>query len=188
MDKYYFTDFRTFERAQSVNAANEIQRGVTLDAVFGDPGHHVATQVLKDGIYGYRLYGNVSYFGVADLTVDTTVFCSSTEGNTSKFNSPGWVGGFGCTENIDETLFPTRNSNINSGQGRVTFEVPATSGATVQQASTTVTSSSMPANVAASDTSASALQLLTLGGISAAGVAGVFGIRSMRQHRRLKDL
>ncbi|HKU48589.1 MAG TPA: hypothetical protein VJP79_01440 [Nitrososphaera sp.] len=201
VDKYYFTDFGAFDRAQSVDDATEVQKGITVGSVFGDPGHYMARQVINDGIYGYRLYGNISYFGVANMTVDSTVFCTSSEGNTTKFNSAGWSGGFGCPENIDNVLFPTKNSNVNSGNGRVSLEVPAaSSSATVQQASTTITGGSAsttaavaPTDVAATTTesaSTSALQLLTFGGIPAAAVAvaALFGVRSYRQNRRIKDI
>jgi hypothetical protein len=187
VDKYYFNGFRTFNRAKSVNDATEIQKRVTLAEVFGDPGHYIARQVQKDGIYGYRLYGTVNYFAVEELKIDTTVFCSSTDGDTDKFNSPGWFGGFGCTERIDEILFPTKNSSVNSGQGRVTFEVPATNGATIQQASTTVPAGST-SNIAVAETSSTATQLLMIAGIPIAAAVGIFGIRSVRHNRRLKEL
>jgi hypothetical protein len=68
--------------------------------------------VVADGIYGYRLYGNISYFGVANVTINSTVFCTSSddEGNTTKFNSPGWSGSFGCPQDIDTIAFPTNNT------------------------------------------------------------------------------
>jgi hypothetical protein len=113
VDKYYFTDMKAFNNATSVNNATEIQRNVTLGTVFGDPGHYIARQVQKDGIYGYRLYGTISYFSVGNLDVNSTVFCKSTEGNTTKFNSPGWSEGFGCTEDIDKILFPQKNNDVN---------------------------------------------------------------------------
>jgi hypothetical protein len=189
VDKYYFSDFKTFDRAGSLDSATEVQKGVVLSSVFGDPGHYVARQVQKDGIYGYRLYGTISYFGAADLNIDSTVFCSSSEGNTRKFSSPGWFGGFGCTENIDKILFPTKNNNVNSGNGRVTFEVPGTNGATVQHASTTSTGTSLPTNVAATETpSISGMQFLILAGIPAAGIAGVFVVRNFRHNKKLSDL
>ncbi|MEW5841384.1 hypothetical protein [Nitrososphaera sp.] len=106
-DKYYFKDIKSFARAKSVNDADAIVKGVNVGAVFGETGHYVTRQVQKEGIYGYRLYGNISYFGVAQVPVDSTVFCRSSQGDTSsRFNSPGWAGGFGCTENISGQAFP----------------------------------------------------------------------------------
>jgi len=117
VDKYYFSDFKTFSKAKSLKDATETETGVAVGSVFGDPGHYLARQVVKDGIYGYRLYGTVNYFSVATLNVDSTVFCKSGNGDTTKFNSPGWVGSFGCPENIDDILFPENNSDVNLGKG-----------------------------------------------------------------------
>ncbi len=197
VDKYYFKDFATFKKAKSVKDATEIEKGVTLGGVFGDAGHYVARQVQKDGIYGYRLYGTIHYFSVQELKVDTTVFCRSTEGDTAKFNSPGWFGGFGCTDDIDDILFPTRNSDVNNSGERKTFDVPALNGAAVQQTSLPTDGSlgaSSTTNIAAASTSPitanqalaspSLLQLLAMFGVPAAAIAGIVGIRSIRQIRR----
>jgi hypothetical protein len=109
-DKYYFKDIKSFEAAESVGDADAIEEGVTVGAVFGEDGQYLARQVQQPGIYGYRLYGNVSYFGVATVPIDTTVFCRSDEGDTSKFNSDGWGGSFGCTQSIDDSRFPERGA------------------------------------------------------------------------------
>ena len=111
-DKYYFTDLQSFDNARSVDDADEIQEGIDVGAVFGETGRYLARQVVADGIYGYRLYGNISYFGVANVTINSTVFCTSSddEGNTTKFNSPGWSGSFGCPPDIDTIALPTNNT------------------------------------------------------------------------------
>jgi hypothetical protein len=114
LDRYYFRDFRTFERASSVESATEVEKGIPLGGVFGQPGTYSVGQVVTDGIYGYRVYGTIDYFGVAQLPVDATVFCASSEGNTTKFNSPGWVGSFGCVDDIGSLLFPENNSAVNA--------------------------------------------------------------------------
>ncbi|MEO9295006.1 MAG: hypothetical protein ABI347_05345 [Nitrososphaera sp.] len=105
-DRYYFKDLRSFNKAKSVADADSVAKGTTIGAVFGDAGHYMARQVQKAGIYGYRIYGNVSYFGVASVPIDSVVFCKSNDGNTTKFNSPGWSGGFGCTQDINSIAFP----------------------------------------------------------------------------------
>lgn len=151
-DKYYFKDFASFEKVDSVDDADAIEEGVTVGGVFGDAGHYVARQVQQPGIYGYRLYGNVSYFGVSTVPIDTTVFCRSNEGDTSKFNSDGWAGGFGCTGSIDDSRFPER-----SAVSRVSAEPE-------QQTSTVVQDN---------------VSLLL--GIPIAAVAGVLGWRSLRK-------
>lgn len=113
-DKYYFTDFQSFDNARSVDDADEILEGIDVGAVFGETGRYLARQVVADGIYGYRLYGNMSYFGVANVTIDSTIFCTASddEGNTTKFNSPGWSGSFGCPQDIDTIAFPTNNTAL----------------------------------------------------------------------------
>src|ERR687895_1289736 len=103
-DKYYFTDFESFDSATSVEDADEIDEGVDVGEVFGETGSYLARQVVADGIYGYRLYGDISYFGTANVTIDSTIFCSAIDeeeaGDTIKFNSPGWSGSFGCPQDI----------------------------------------------------------------------------------------
>jgi hypothetical protein len=113
-DKYYFTDLQSFESATSVDDADEIEEGIDVGAVFGETGSYLARQIVADGIYGYRLYGNISYFEAANVTIDSTIFCSFSdeEGNTTKFNSPDWSGSFGCPRDIDTIAFPTNNSAL----------------------------------------------------------------------------
>lgn len=114
-DKYYFTDLESFNSATSVEDADQIQEGIDVAEVFGETGSYLARQIVADGIYGYRLHGNVSYFGVGNVTIDSTIFCESSEeegGNTTKFNSPGWLGSFGCPQNIDTIAFPTNNTAL----------------------------------------------------------------------------
>jgi hypothetical protein len=117
IDKFYFEDINSFNNADSVEDADEKEKGVSLSGVFGDPGHYITRQVTDDGIYGYRLYGTVNYFSVAELEIDTTVFC--TEGgeggggaDTSKFNSPGWFGAYGCHADIENIFFPEDLKNV----------------------------------------------------------------------------
>jgi hypothetical protein len=116
VDKYYFNDIKSFSKAKSPAKADEVQKGVNVISVFGDPGHYMAGQVQKAGIYGYRLYGTISYYGIASVPIDTTVFCKSDSGNTTKFNSPGWSGGYGCTDDIRDSAFPQKNDLANSNE------------------------------------------------------------------------
>jgi hypothetical protein len=158
VDKYYFQDIRAFNRATTPLDATEVQLNVTLGGVFGEPGHYLSRQVQKDGIYGYRVYGTIDYFGVAQVPIDTTVFCNAgVQGNTGKFNSEGWHGSYGCTEKIDNTLFPKSNAavisaSLESGDGEI------------QQA-------------AAGE---STLQLLSMAGISGTAAAAFFGMRRLK--------
>jgi hypothetical protein len=107
VDKYYFEDFDSFNAASSPNDADDIQTGVPLPEAFGDKGHYLTRQIQQPGIYGYKLSGTINYYGVAQVPVSTTVFCSLAGHDTTKFNSPGWFGGFGCTENIEDIYFPS---------------------------------------------------------------------------------
>lgn len=115
-DKYYFTDLESFNRATSVEDADQIQEGVDVNEVFGETGRYLDRQLIADGIYGYRLYGNISYFGAGNVTIDSTIFCSVSNeeegGNTAKFNSPDWSGSFGCPQDIDTIAFPTNNTAL----------------------------------------------------------------------------
>jgi hypothetical protein len=186
VDKYYFKDFAAFKKAKTLQDATETEKNITVGSLFGDPGHYLARQVQKNGIYGYRLYGTIHYFGVAELHVDTTVFCRSPEGSTAKFNSPGWFGGFGCTEDIDDTLFPEKNSDVNPSKSnaKATFEVPSSSveqGTQVKQVSNDATAT--PSLL----TSIGSLQFMAMVGISAAGLATVAGFRGLKQRRNRQN-
>jgi len=166
-DKYYFKDIRSFERAGSPEDADAIEEGVDVRGVFGEAGHYLARQVQKPGIYGYHVYGTIDYFGVSSISIDTTVFCSSPDGDTTKFNSPGWSGSFGCTENINDSIFPGKPV-------RSTNNTAATT-----EGETVVASAqySVPAQSTESQTWDPAILL----GIPIVGLAGVFGWRSLRK-------
>lgn len=107
VDKYYFRDIESFQNAQSPEDADAIERNVPLDPVFGQPGLFYNRQIVDEGIYGYTIRGAINYYGVALVPIEpATIFCSSEEGDTSRFNSEGWVGSFGCVENIKDIFFP----------------------------------------------------------------------------------
>jgi len=111
VDAYYFKNSTIFDKAKKVVGASYKKLNVPLSEVYGDPGHYVAREVQIPGIYGYRLHGTINYFNVGTVPIDSTVFCSGlvVNGNnvdTSKFNSPGWFGGYGCTEDITDIFFP----------------------------------------------------------------------------------
>lgn len=107
VDKYYFKNIESFENAQSPEDADAIEQNVPLTPVFGQPGLYYDRQIVEEGIYGYTLSGTINYYDVALVPLaPTTKFCTSQEGDTSKFDSPGWVGSFGCVENIKDIFFP----------------------------------------------------------------------------------
>jgi len=107
VDKYYFKNIKSFENAQSLDDADAKELNVPLTAVFGQPGLYFNRQVIDPGIYGYTLRGVINYYGVASVPIEeTTKFCTSEEGDTSKFDSPGWTGSFGCPISIKDIFFP----------------------------------------------------------------------------------
>ncbi len=186
VDKYYFKNAKSFEKAESVKDADEIQKGVVVGSVFGDPGHYMARQVEKPGIYGYRLYGTINYFDVAKIDIDSTVFCSSSEGDTSKFNSKGWGGGYGCTEDIRDTFFPSKGKK--DGDKKASFELDINNAeiqnvaleSTANEAyAMTLTDSKQPEQAA---NTTYAYQML-LAGLPIAAIAGFFGYKSRRKSK-----
>jgi hypothetical protein len=117
IDKYYFRDFESFQNATSPEQADQVEQNITVGEVFGEPGQYRALQIVQPGIYGYRLYGTINYFEVADVPIDTIFFCApnSEDGisaNTSKFNSGGWEGEYGCVSDINDIYFPTDNDQM----------------------------------------------------------------------------
>jgi hypothetical protein len=169
LDRYYFGDIRAFNRASSPEDATEVDQGIGLGGVFGEPGVYSVRQVVKEGIYGYRVYGTIDYFGVAKMPIDSTVFCATPVGNTSKFNSPGWEGSFGCIEDMNSLLFPENNS-------KVTRIAAGNDDGQPQQAA-------LAGPAAFGGTALSLLQTLAVG--ATATVGGFFGLRAFKQHKGL---
>ena len=125
IDKYYFRDFESFQNATSPEQADQVEQNITVGEVFGEPGQYRALQIVQPGIYGYRLYGTINYFNVAEVPVDTVFFCTpnSEEGvstNISKFNSEGWEGEYGCVSDINDIYFPTGNEEISTANSETT--------------------------------------------------------------------
>ncbi len=118
IDKYYFRDFESFQNATSPEQADQVEQNITVGEVFGEPGQYRAYQIVQPGIYGYRLYGTINYYDVAEVPIDTVFFCTlgpevvGVSGNTSKFNSEGWEGEYGCVSDINDIYFPTEQDPI----------------------------------------------------------------------------
>lgn len=179
VDKYYFRDIRSFENASSLEMADQIERNITVGAVFGESGHYLARQIMQPGIYGYHLYGTIDYFGIAEVPINATVFCSAGNGgNTSKFNSEGWSGSFGCTRDINDLYFPNEPRLVSSANS--TGEDDPRPAALPGGAS----ASSSATNVAAQGgtTLIPALQILAVS--ATASVGGFFGLRAFRNSKR----
>jgi hypothetical protein len=125
IDKYYFRDFESFQNATSIEQADQVEQNITVGEVFGEPGQYRALQIVQPGIYGYRLFGTINYFEVAQVPIDTVFFCTlnSDDGaseNTSKFNSEGWEGEYGCVSDINDIYFPTGNDEISAANSETT--------------------------------------------------------------------
>lgn len=168
LDRYYFSDFRAFDRAMDVDAATVVDKGIQLRGVFGEPGVYSVRQIVTDGIYGYRVYGTIDYFGVAQIPIDSTVFCTTPAGNTSKFNSPGWEGSYGCIGDIESLVFPPNNGNMRRTTGE-------NADATMQQAS-------ISGNTKSTESS-NTFQIL-VPSLVGVGLASFFGIRKFGQRKR----
>jgi len=86
-DKYYFKDLKSFQRAQSLDDADAIQKNVTVSAVFGQPGTFYNRQVIDPGIYGYTIRGTINYYDVALVPFEATKFCSIPGEDLTKFDT-----------------------------------------------------------------------------------------------------
>jgi hypothetical protein len=126
IDKYYFRDFESFQNATSIEQADQVEQNITVGEVFGEPGQYRALQTVQPGIYGYRLYGTINYFEVAEVPIDTVFFCTlnsdddGASANTSKFNSEGWEGEYGCVSDINDIYFPAGNDEISAANSETT--------------------------------------------------------------------
>ena len=106
-DKYYFKSLKSFQNAQGLQDADDIELNVPVTAVFGQPGTFYNRQVVDPGIYGYTINGTINYYDVAFVPFEATKFCSIPGENLTKFDTPdNWNGSFGCVQNIKSIYFP----------------------------------------------------------------------------------
>jgi len=105
-DKYYFKNLKSFQNAQSLEDADDIDLNVPVTAVFGQPGTFYNRQVVDPGIYGYTINGTINYYDVAFVPFEATKFCSIPGEDLTKFDTPGWTGSYGCVQNIKSIFFP----------------------------------------------------------------------------------
>ena len=107
VDKYYFKDVKKYNKAKSLEKADAISLNNPLNQVFGESGTYHSEQIVKAGIYGYRVHGDVN-----DFLVDVTLFCA-TEGMDDKEKFENADEGtklheFTCQRNIDDIKFPRK--------------------------------------------------------------------------------
>jgi len=108
VDKYYFKNVKKYNKADDLSDATAISLGNDLRQVFGEAGTYHSEQVIKSGIYGYRVYGDVN-----GHALDVTLFCA-TDGmdNPTKFEDTSNgkpLREFGCPRDIDDIKFPSDN-------------------------------------------------------------------------------
>lgn len=112
LDKYYFKNVEKYNKATSSNQADKIDKNIQFGSVFGSPGTYLHRQIVDTGVYGYRIYGTVSYYGVKTIPVDVTAFCDDDNMNSkTKFEIGTWSNSFGCPTNIDSISFPNKPSD-----------------------------------------------------------------------------
>jgi hypothetical protein len=119
-DMYYFKNFKKFSEATSLDQATDKMLNVPVGGVHGEKGKFLYREVQKPGIYGYTLKGTVTYYdgsvipiGAGDPSdgLGLTKFCKSPDGDTSKFDTPGWSGAYGCTNSIKDIKFPDKSND-----------------------------------------------------------------------------
>ncbi|NDB32607.1 MAG: hypothetical protein EB160_04030 [Nitrososphaeria archaeon] len=112
LDKYYFKNVEKYNKATSSNQADKIDKNIQFGSVFGSPGTYLHRQIVDTGVYGYRIYGTVSYYGVKTIPVDVTAFCDDDNMNSkTKFEIGTWSSSFGCPTNMDYISFPNKPSD-----------------------------------------------------------------------------
>jgi hypothetical protein len=109
LDKYYFKNVDKYNKATSVEQADQIKKNIVFNPLFGSPGQYLHRQIVDTGVYGYRIYGTVDYYGVETIPIDITGFCDlAAMTNPAKFEVGSWSGSFGCPVGIDDTAFPSK--------------------------------------------------------------------------------
>ncbi len=121
LDRYYFKDLSAYESGDLSRAT--MQTGLPVERVFGIPGEYTVRQILTaPGIYGYRVYGTVTYFDGTTVNIDERKFCSP-EGMSSTqgpYDTPGWGGGYGCADAVRDLHWPPMPAGV---PGRASFDL-----------------------------------------------------------------
>ena len=108
VDKFFYKNEKAFAKDAKDGEFEPLETDVSVDGVFGDPGHYFARQILaQPGIYGYHVTGEVNYFGTGLIEIDVMAVCRDAPSElVSEFNTPGFQRGFGCPTDIDDGKFP----------------------------------------------------------------------------------
>lgn len=110
VDKYYFKDKKSFDKADTVDNADSSEIGVPVGSVFGQSGKYLVRQMVQTGIYGYYVYGTVPYFDGTNVAIDFTGFCKEAG---DSLNSGPYSGDFGCVGDIYDLQFPKAGHHSN---------------------------------------------------------------------------
>ncbi len=113
LDRYYFKDSRAYESGDLSRATT--QTGLPLQRVFGMPGEYTVRQILTaPGIYGYRVYGTITYFDGTIVNIDERKFCNpeGTSSSQGPYDTAGWMGGYGCTDAVRDLYWPSMPSDV----------------------------------------------------------------------------
>lgn len=104
VDKFFWTDEAAYDADK-----DPLEEDVRAGPAFGTPGKYHARQILAEpGFYGYRVHGEVTYFDGTEVPIEFQAVCrDAPAAMLADFNTPGFIGGFGCTNDIDDGKFPT---------------------------------------------------------------------------------
>jgi len=72
--KIYRTDILWYYELTCSDSALAAHGWIDVGEVFGETGSYLARQIVADGIYGYRIYGNISYFEAGNVTIGTVQY------------------------------------------------------------------------------------------------------------------
>ena len=103
VDKYYFEDAKQYNKADSLDDAEQESLANELSKQYGTDNRYESRQIVTDGIYVYRVYGEAN-----SQDVDVTVACFDEDmDDPYKFNNyDSSTKKFGCPENIEDLKFP----------------------------------------------------------------------------------
>lgn len=106
VDKYFFKNAKEFNKSDSLDDAKKESLDNPMSKKYGTDNLYQNRQIVTDGIYVYRVYGEAN-----GESVDVTVSCFDKDmDDPAKFNSfDSGYKKFGCPENIDDIKFPGEN-------------------------------------------------------------------------------
>lgn len=116
LDRYYFKNEADYNSGDLNRAIKET--GLKVSSVHGLPGEYTVRQILtRPGIYGYHIYGTVTYFDGTVVNIDETKFCSQEgmRGVQGPYDTSDWRGGYGCTGAVKDWYWPQIPAGVPRG-------------------------------------------------------------------------